>query len=330
MRIMLVGLGSIGQRHFNNIRALLPQSVVAVLSSHHSGAGADMLGVVQGFDALESALAWKPDATIIANPAPLHIKTAHAFAGIGSHLFIEKPLSIDLAGVDDLMAACTGKERVLMVGYMLRFSDPIIRMKDAIVAGRIGAVLSVNVSVGQNLLTWRPGRDYKETVSAHADRGGGVLLELSHEFDAVRWLAGEVRTVFAQAATVSDLDIDVEDTADMLLTFASGAFGSIHLDMLDWAGHRRYRIIGTHGTLEWQSAEGDRVRLFTKEDPAGIDLRPSSPLDRNAMYCAELEHFFECIQHHHEPLISGEDGKRALELVLAAKQSAQSGCSVTV
>jgi len=88
-------------------------------------------------------------------------------------------------------------------------------------------------------------------VSARAALGGGALLELSHEIDYVRWLAGEVTAVAAAVGRLGNLEIDVEDSADLMLTFASGARGTVHLDMLQRPATRTCRIVGSEGTLAW-------------------------------------------------------------------------------
>jgi predicted dehydrogenase len=319
MHILLVGLGSIGRRHLSNLKQIDPALQITVWRQHTRStdvpAGADRV-----VDNLEAALANRPDAALIAGSAVTHIETGLALARAGVHLFIEKPLSHDLQHVEALMAECHQRNLVLMVGYNLRFCEPLQIMQQAASAGRIGRIVCLRAEVGQYLPDWRAGSDYRQGVSARRELGGGAILELSHELDYALWLMGEVKAVSAQADRVGDLEMDVEDLAEITLRFKSGAIGNVHVDMLQRSVTRTCRLIGIDGTLIWD-AISNQVRLFEAKTNAWIDLHPAVTIDRNAMYVAELKHFFECVAHQTRPLISGEDGLRVLQIALAAKQS---------
>jgi predicted dehydrogenase len=159
-------------------------------------------------------------------------------------------------------------------------------------------------------------------VSASRDQGGGVLLELSHELDYARWLVGEPSSVFSLAARVSDLEIDVEDLAEVTIRFRDGAVGHVHLDMVQRSATRGCRVIGTDGTLAW-SAHDHRVSWYQARSGDWQDLHPPTTVDRNQMYLDELSHFLDCAGGHSAPRVTGTDGKRALELALAARRSSQ-------
>jgi predicted dehydrogenase len=180
-------------------------------------------------------------------------------------------------------------------------------LREVVVGGGIGRPLSLRAEAGQHLPTWRPGADYRVTVSARAELGGGAVLELSHELDYARWILGEAAAVSARAGRLSDLDIDVEDVAEIVVEFRSGALGSVHLDMVRQPAGRACRIIGTGGTVEWDVGEPS-VRLF-----------------RSETYVEELRHFLRCVRTGEQPMVTGEDGRQALALALAAKESARLG-----
>jgi predicted dehydrogenase len=276
---------------------------------------------------VREALALEPDLALITNPASLHVKTAMELAERSIHLFIEKPLSVTLQGVDDLLDLCARRSVVVAVGYNLRFHRPIQVLREAIDGGGIGRPLLIRAEVGQYLPDWRQGTDYRKGVTAQRKLGGGVLLELSHELDYVRWLMGDVQSVSAHMERLSDLEVDVEDAADVFLSFASGAAGSVHLDMIDRAATRSCRVVGTEGTLAW-SDEDRGVRLFTSTRRRWESLCSCSEAEPNAMYVAELKHFLNCVRGTETPLVGGQDGRRVLEIVLAARQSAQHGRTV--
>jgi predicted dehydrogenase len=242
-----------------------------------------------------------------------------ALAQEGVHLFIEKPLSHTLDGTDLLLELCLRQHLILMVGYNFRFYEPLQLIKKTLDDGRIGRVLAMRAEVGQFLPDWRPGVDYRTTGSAQAELSGGVTLELSHEIDYARWLMGEVISVTAQVSRLGNLEIDTEDTAEIILQFSNGALGSIHLDMIQRPATRTCRIIGAEGTITWDW-ESHRVGLFDAGSLAWQDLNVRD-IDRNEMYVAELRHFLDCVKGDAVPLIDGNDGRRVLEIALAIKQS---------
>jgi len=324
MRALIVGLGSIGRRHLATLRQIEPAAHITIWHQHSKSRDATEAQplVDRVVYTSEDALDTQPDVALITNPASLHIETALPLAKKGVHLFIEKPLSDTLDRVDELLDLCRKNALVLMVGYNFRFYKPLLVIRQALIEGRIGRPIALRAEAGQYLPEWRPGKDYRQTVSAKRELGGGAVLELSHELDYVRWLLGEVKTVSAQVRHLSDLKLDVEDTSEIILQSSSGVICSVHLDMIQQPATRTCRIIGTEGTLTWDGLS-HRVRLFSASTNRWSDLHPAKPLGRNEMYAAELRHFLDCMRRNGVPNVSGEDGRRVLEIALAAKQSSR-------
>ncbi|MBI3252264.1 MAG: Gfo/Idh/MocA family oxidoreductase [Candidatus Omnitrophica bacterium] len=331
MKILIVGLGSIGRRHLRNLKVIAPDAKIGVWRQRAKEAGLGNLAplVDQVSFSAQDALAWGADAALVTNPATQHIATGTVLAEAGVHLFVEKPLSHERQGVDGLIRLCHDRNLVLMVGYNFRFYKPLQVLRQALTGGRIGRPLALRAEVGQYLPDWRPGHDYRQSTSAREELGGGVVLELSHELDYVHWLMGEIEGVSSQIGHLSDLDIRVEDTAEIILKFRNGAIGSIHLDMVQRPPTRMCRIIGTEGTLTWDGTE-HRVRLFSAGDNAWSDLYVGSAEDYNEMYSAELRHFLDCVREERAPVASGEDGRRTLEIALAVKHSASTQRTVRI
>jgi predicted dehydrogenase len=319
MRVLIAGLGSIGRRHLANLRSLEPGAEILVWRQHSHDAAVPT-GADRVVFRIEDAIAWAPDAALLTGPSTTHIPAALPLAQAGVPLFIEKPISAALDGVDELIAVCQRRSLPLMVGYNLRFHEPLKILRDAVAGGAIGRILSVRAEVGQYLPDWRRGADYRQSVTARGDLGGGVVLELSHELDYARWIAGEVTSVSAFTGKLSDLEIDVEDTAEIILWFACGAIGSIHLDMVQRSPVRICRVIGTGGAIVWDGISGE-VRI----DCAGESkiVHPSGASDRNRMYREELVAFLQVVREGGAPVISGDDGRRTLQIALAAKLSAR-------
>ncbi len=323
MKALLVGLGSIGKRHLDNLRQIVPGARTTILRHRQTSESSSITGAGERvvYD-LDDALATDPDFAIISSPAPHHLETARSLARHGVHLCIEKPISDRMEGVDDLIETCRRRRLVLMVAYNLRFYEPLLAMRQEIRRGRIGRVLGFHAEVGQYLPDWRPATDYRRSVTANRDRGGGVLLELSHELDYARWLMGDVSAVSSVATRIGDLEVDVEDLAEVTLCFRNGAVGHIHLNMLQRNASRSCRVIGTDGTLTWD-AEAHRVAMYCGRARTWSDIHPASELDRNEMYIDEMRHFLDCVAGRCSPRVTGTDGKRTLEIALAARQSSK-------
>ena len=324
MRALLVGLGSIGRRHLANLRELLPEADITILR-HDQNNGRDSTGCELAdriVYRLDDALDESPDIALIASPSACHLETAIPLAREGVHLLVEKPVSHTLDGVSELIDVCTHQSLVLLVAYNFRFYAPLQVLHEAVRQGRIGRVLGFRAEVGHHLSEWRPGTDYRQGASARKELGGGVLLELSHELDYARWLVGDVESVYSQVVQTGDLEIDVEDLAELTLSFKDGAVGNVHLDMVQRCPARSCRVIGSDGTLTWDGAT-HHSRWFSAQSGRWTDLHPPGEVDRNEAYMAEMRHFLDCVEGRATPAVTGDDGRQALAIALAAKRSSQ-------
>jgi predicted dehydrogenase len=212
-----------------------------------------------------------------------------------------------------------------MVGYTLRFHEPLQVLRDSVRSGVIGRILYARAEVGQYLPDWRPHLlDYRQSVTARKELGGGVLLELSHEFDYLRWILGDFRSAWGRVDRIGDLDIDVEDIAEVVLTGQNGEMISVHLDMLQRAGSRSCQIHGTEGSLMWKSSS-QSIEQYVAKERVWRTVLAMPNFDRNGMYLHEIQHFFRCVETRQEPQIGYLDGRRALEVVAAVKRSSAIG-----
>jgi len=322
MKFLIIGSGSIGKRHLRNLNHLGYQDVLVFDTQEKVLVEVEQEFGIQTFSNLEDALDESPDIVILASPTAFHIPYAVASAKSGAHLFIEKPLSHSMNDISKLLSLVRKNNLVTMVAYSLRFYEGIRLVRDLINKGEVGDPLYVHVEAGQYLPDWRPGSDYRKAYSAQSDQGGGVLLDLSHELDYVLWLVGPVRRVSSVLGKVSSLEIDVEDTADILMEHTSGVISSVHLDYLQRTVARTCKVVGSAGTLIWDYST-DSVRVFTSQENSWQQYDYQA--DRNDMYIRELKHFVDCVQKKETPLISLEDGINVLQVVLAAKKSAELG-----
>jgi predicted dehydrogenase len=290
-------------------------------------------GIDHCVTSLDEALRFRPQAAVIASPASHHLDVALPLAQAGVHLLVEKPISSTIQGVSELIAVCKARGITLMTGYNLRFLPSLQRFRGLLEEKRVGRVLSVRAEIGQFLPSWRPGSDYRQSVSAKAALGGGVLLELSHEIDYLRWLFGEVEWVSAIQRKQSSLEIDVEDTAHLVLGFAHETgevpvIAALNMDFIRYDTTRTCTVIGMAGSLRWNALTGT-VEIFEQGGNAWQTLFMHQH-QRDDSYLAEWRHFLKCINDGGPPVISGHDGLAVLRVIEAARHSSTTGAVVPI
>ena len=329
MKILLVGLGSIGQRHLRNLQALGVADISAFRVRNRPLQEPHLLEGVKVYTDLEEALAAGQDAVVICSPTGQHLATALVAAEHGCHLFIEKPISHAMDGVGDLLATVEAQGLCVLVGFQFRFHPGLRIIKRLLDEGTIAPVVCAHAHWGEYLPGWHPWEDYRDSYSARADVGGGVILTLCHPFDYLRWLLGEVRVVSAVAGRLSGLELDVEDTADITLQFESGAIGTVHLDYIQRPPSHWLQITGQTGTIHWDNADG-AVLCYRADQGEWEKIAVPPSFERNTMFLDEMRHFLGCIAGRAEPLTNLKDGIQALEIALAAKRSAAAGRVIEV
>lgn len=330
-RLLIVGLGSIGSRHARIARMLMPQAEIAVL--RHSNCHNLPDGIDHCYTILEEAIRFAPDAAVISNPATHHLEVALPLAQAGVHLLVEKPIAAGLEGVDELISTCQADNLVLMTAYNLRFLPSLQHFRELLEENVIGRVLSVRAEAGQYLPSWRPEADYRDTVSAKKSLGGGVLLELSHEIDYLRWLFGDVQWVSATLHTQSDLEIDVEDTAHLTLGFVENndskpLIASVNMDFVRHDSTRTCVVVGESGSLRWNGILGTVEHL--EKDQTNWQPSFSHSPQKDDSYVAEWKHFIDCVAQESQPLISGHDGLAVLKVIQASRDSSANKAVVNV
>lgn len=323
MKFLFAGLGSIGRRHLNNLLALGERDIL--LYRTHKGALPDdeLAGFHTELD-LTTALDHKPDAVIVSNPTAHHLDVAIPAALAGCHLLLEKPVSHNWERVDELRAAVIHGGGQVLVGFQFRFHPGLEKVAVLLAENAIGRPVSVRAHWGEYLPDWHPWEDYRQSYSARADMGGGVILTLCHPLDYLRWLLGDVASLWASTAKSGELELDVEDVAEIGLQFTNGVIGSVHLDYLQRPPVHKLEIIGALGTLRWDNADGV-VSIYRASSGEWETFRAPNGFERNHLFKAEMKHFLEVIRGDAEPLCTLEDGLAVLELALAAHRSAQTG-----
>ena len=249
MKSLVVGYGSIGQRHTRILRTMGFEVALVTSQSVDS---------LQRYSNLVEAIAdWTPDYIVIAAPTSDHFDrlkeiTTTSFAGV---CLVEKPLFEKPRFLSSQQDFATG------VGYNLRYLPVIQRLRTVLGNEEI---LSASFYNGEYLPNWRPNRDYRETSSASRAMGGGVLRDLSHEIDFIHYLLGNPKHVVAEVTTKGNLTIDTEDTVRAIFKHDSGCTTTLALSYLDQKRRREILITTSRESIFCNLLTGEIVFNDTK------------------------------------------------------------------
>lgn len=339
-KALFIGLGGVGQRHLRNLRALRGDSVdvIAYRTRGLTQTLTDKLEVepnadletkygVRAFRSIEEALADKPDAAFICNPSSMHVAVARACASAGCHLFVEKPLSDSLEGLDALAKLVDDAKLVGFVGYQLRFHPLVKALGERLASEAVGPIVGVKAEVGEYLPAWHPYEDYREMYASRRALGGGVVITQIHEFDYLYSLFGVPRRVFAMGGHLSSLEVDVEDFASVSMecTTTRGRLLPVHLhqDYIQRPPSRTCTVIGDQGRIHLDF-HALSMRVY---DGAGklVEDVSFAGFARNQLFVDEMNHFLACVEGRERPLVSLRDGTQSLRMALAARESLETG-----
>lgn len=337
MKILIAGLGAIGQRHARNLRTLygdelellafrrrrLPHVVTEKLQRDDSRNVEAELGVTP-FDDLIGALAARPDAVFVCTPTSQHLEIAQRAADAGCHLFIEKPLSHTMQGVERLRETVLSKGLVVLVGCQWRYHPCVRWLRDVIQEGTLGTLGEAEIEYGEYLPDWHPYEDYRSSYAARAEMGGGVVLTQIHDYDLAWWLFGPPRSVTATGGHLSDLEIDVEDTVDARLEGGTVPV-SVRQSFAARPPRRMITVTGDRGSVTVDLLEG-RI----SSTPRIASAAAFADYQRNQMFLDEVRHFQACLAGSATPAVPLDDGIAVLRLALAVKEAVTTGRRVEI
>ncbi len=266
-KVLVIGSGSAGQRHYSYACKNFPDSEIYCLSKNNAPTFAENI-----FDNYLDAKNFCADLIVIANASVDHLFSIESLLSETAHYLVEKPFSSSPVNKDVFKELSSALGNRVMVAYQLRFSQSLNRMKSELNSGRIGKVLFGNMDTGQYLPDWRKGSDYRTGVSARRELGGGVLNELSHEIDLIFWLFGPPVLLESQIHKRSSLELNVEDFVAISTLQSKPEYSdswplSLRLDMIRRDPMRSIEIVGELGTLKWDGILG----TLTYFDPSARD-----------------------------------------------------------
>lgn len=317
--ILLVGLGSIGTMHLNSLYKLGYKNIFIVSRSGKAKKGFEQFRFYSSIN--EACSEQKINIAIVSTPTAEHTKNLVDLLSYKiKNIYLEKPISHSLVEIRKVEKILNNSDTNLVVGYDLHFDPGLLLIKNYIHKNKIGKVISFIAEVGQYLPDWRPNTDYKKSMSARKSLGGGVMLDLVHEFDYLNWLIGPIKSISGKNNKISNLDIDTEDVSVNIIETTSGALGTLHLDYMQYELSRKCKIIGEKGVLIWDYSKGN-VMFMSHKDKTWR-THDFSNYKREDRFLDIMNSFMNSIKSNHdERLVNFHDAKRSLELVEAAKKS---------
>jgi spore coat polysaccharide biosynthesis protein SpsF len=326
---LIIGAGSIGQRHILNLKNIGIHDIVALRSKKgHYKTLPQELGVkeVHSLDELKNI---NPDIAIISNPSSLHIDSALKIAKNIKGIFIEKPISNNLNGCKNLIDIMNDKKIVSFVGHNLMFHPIIKAIRKFINENDIGKIINIQCQVGQWLPDWHPYEDYTNAYYARKDLGGGVSLSLIHEIHLAIELAGLPIHVSGEISEYKELNLDVDVCSDLMIKHAPGAVSQIHLDFLQSPSHRSGIVTFERAWLYYDFNKMEITAQRINEDAYG--LFKNSDYDSNKMYVDEIKEFVRMVEegrikHKYDALSSLE----SLKVVEALFKSHSTGKRIEI
>lgn len=322
-RILILGLGSAGQRHLKNFSSLgclidgydprIDRLREVKVSHPVDQLYCKYTEVLKGLS--------RYDGIVICSPPKFHFE--QALSAISNKLFVllEKPITKELAEAYKLVLAedCSQGTKVLL-GYTYRWLNSVARMRALILSGEIGRPLFVNVVMSGHLADWHPWESYKDFFMASSDLGGGALLDESHFIDLMLWIFGMPEQVFCKVSKNSGLEIETDDNADILLLYDHGLNISIHLDIFGRPHEKSIKVVAEGATLNWTSSPNS-IRYSDRAD--GVWTQEEFYDDRNDMFIGVAREFLDMIDGkvQDELTCNLTDGLAVMRVIEACRES---------
>lgn len=317
MKIIVVGIGSIGTRHLKNLIGLGNEVYAVDIDKEKLDA---VRNTASGtFDSVEQALKVKPDAALICTFSNAHIAPATECAKAGCHLFIEKPLSISLDGINELVKIIEKKKLISMVGCNMRFHPAISYIyktldKNPAFKNKLWAALEFGYYLPFDK------KDYQSSYKANKSMGGNLIFDGIHELDYAVWFFGEPLEVFCVKSILSELEIDTEDHVEMIIKFKSGVVCTVHMDYLQHGYSRRCKVVCADGTVVWDFANGT-IGTITTANKEWQWKEMKLDVFYNQMYMDEIRYFLDCVSSGKETFNSVRQSLPVLKLAISANKS---------
>ncbi len=339
LNFALVGCGRIAKRHSEllGLNQIKGATLAAVCDINEEKANAIGLrfGVPYYTDMDEMMQKEPVDVVSVLTPSGLHAEQVVNLAKFQKHIVVEKPMALTLEDADAMIHACADNNIKLFVIKQNRFNVPVVKLREALDAGRFGQLVLGTVRV--RWCRTQAYYDQDEWRGTWAYDGGVLTNQASHHIDMLEWMMGEVDSVFAKSATAL-VDIETEDTAVVLLQFRNGALGVIEATTAtrptDLEGS--ISILGEQGSVEIGGFAVNQMKVWRFSEPQSGDDEVMQRYSVNPPnvygfgHQAYYENLVDCINNHKQQMVDGLEGRKSLELISAIYESIETGKEVSL
>ena len=316
-KILIVGYGSIGKRHVKNLLECTKYEILILTKRKINNKKEPR---IKYYNSLTDALTEKPKIGFITNETSFHVEIAIKLAKKNIHLFIEKPLSNSIKNVKKLREIVNKNKLITQMGCNWRFHPCIKKIKNIIEKDEIGKIYSVQVESNSYLPDWHPYEDYSKGYAAKKELGGGILLTCIHELDFLYWYFGKVDEIFSVTKKQSQLKVNTDDLSLMIIKFKKNILAERHLDYFQRPDYKRCKIIGSKGTLYWDS-DINELKFYSKNKKKWIKKIQIKKYEKNKMYIDEILYFLKSVNSKKKTINPLNDGIETLQISLGAKKS---------
>ena len=322
MRVLIIGAGSIGERHLRVLQSLHRCTKVEFCEPHPQRRAEIALRYsipdASAFADLEAALASTTyNAAVIATPAPSHVAIGLRLTRLGIHHLVEKPLSLTLAGVDEYTRAVDKAGVLVAVGYVHRAHPAVAAIRQQIASGRFGKLLDLTFAAGQPFATLRPA--YRDVYFAKPELGGGAINDMiTHFYNMGDWLAGPISRLVTDAAHQTLAGVSVEDTVHTLARHQGGTMATYAINLYQHPNECFVTAVCELGTLRADYAR--RRWSWTGEDGVWTHEAVSVP-HGDEMYRIQNAAFLDAVEGRGHVLCSLKDAVRTLRVNMASHRS---------
>ncbi len=327
MNLLVIGTGSIGERHLRCFQQLGRCASIAFCETRDEqrSAIAERYGIPEelAFPDLDAALeSARFDAAVVATPAPTHIPFGIRLAELGIHQLMEKPLSLSLEGVEAYANLIAEKNLVVAVGYVHRAHPAVAAVKATLDSGKFGRPLQLRMSSGQAFAVLRPA--YRDVYFAKPEMGGGAINDMiTHLYNVGDWLAGPIEKIVTDADHQALAGVTVEDTVHSMTRQANGVMGSYALNLYQHPNEVIMTVVCEKGTLQIEYA---KKRWSWMAEPGGEwNHEPVEMPEVDVMYRRQNAAFLDAIEGKGDVLCSLEEATRTLRVNLASHRSVAEG-----
>ena len=331
MKFLIIGLGSMGKRRIRNLQYLKVKDIIGFDLREDRRKEAEEKYRIKTFENFKKAMNQNPDVFIISTPPNLHTKYALIAAKNNKHFFMEA--SVVSEGMKELIKGCKNKEIVAAPSCTMRFYPAPKEIKRIIDNGKIGKPLAFTYHSGQYLPDWHPWEDYRTFYVARKETGAAREI-VSFELVWLTWIFGEIEKISCFKDKLSNLDVEIDDTYQILMKFKNKVFGHMMVDVISRVADRSMKIFGEGGVIFWDW--GSKIKVYNAqnkkwteyEEGEGKSVEGYEKKIKEEPYIEEMKTFIKAIKGEIEYPYTLEEDLRILRLLENAEKSSNEGTHV--